>query len=115
MGGMRLALSRRHIVQLDSWKHGLKCKFESFVLATFLMQCFMSLFPLQIDIFTEEIIRSGSAASLSQLLNRIDPVLRSAANLGKYVLIFEVWLLSFFSLEEDVFSGFTFVGHVPSV
>ena len=39
----------------------------------------------QIDIFTEEIIRSGTAASLSQLLNRIDPILRAAANLGRYV------------------------------
>ncbi|MCO5597363.1 hypothetical protein L7F22_051439 [Adiantum nelumboides] len=40
-----------------------------------------------IDIFTEEIIRSGSAASLSQLLNRIDPVLRAAANLGNWQII----------------------------
>ena len=34
--------------------------------------------------FTEEIIRAGSAASLSQLLNRLDPVLRKVANLGRF-------------------------------
>lgn len=36
-----------------------------------------------LDIFTEEIIRAGSAASLSSLLNRLDPVLRKTANLGR--------------------------------
>lgn len=40
-----------------------------------------------IDIFTEEMIRSGSAASLSQLLNRLDPILRSAAHLGSWQII----------------------------
>jgi hypothetical protein len=38
---------------------------------------------VQVNIFTEEILRSGSAASLSLLLNRLDPVLRNIANLGR--------------------------------
>lgn len=38
---------------------------------------------MQVDIFTEEIIRAGSAASLSVLLNRLDPTLRETANLGR--------------------------------
>jgi alpha-glucan,water dikinase len=37
----------------------------------------------QVNIFTEEIIRGGSAATLSALLNRIDPVLRNVAQLGR--------------------------------
>lgn len=40
---------------------------------------------LQVSIFTEEIIRAGSAASLSSLLNRLDPVLRKTANLGRWI------------------------------
>ncbi|KAI4384682.1 hypothetical protein MLD38_002801 [Melastoma candidum] len=40
-----------------------------------------------VNIFTEEIIRSGSAASLSSLLNRLDPVLRKTANLGSWQVI----------------------------
>lgn len=45
-----------------------------------------------VNIFTEEIIRAGSAASLSSLLNRIDPVLRKVAHLGSWQVIspFEV-------------------------
>lgn len=38
---------------------------------------------LQMEIFTEEMIRSGSAASLSLLLNRLDPVIRKEANMGR--------------------------------
>ncbi|XP_042496996.1 alpha-glucan water dikinase, chloroplastic-like isoform X2 [Macadamia integrifolia] len=40
-----------------------------------------------VEIFTEETIRAGSAASLSQLLNRLDPVLRKTANLGSWQII----------------------------
>ncbi|KAL0927957.1 hypothetical protein M5K25_002185 [Dendrobium thyrsiflorum] len=40
-----------------------------------------------VDIFTEEIIRAGSAASLSVLLNRIDPILRKIAHLGSWQVI----------------------------
>lgn len=40
-----------------------------------------------IDIFTEELIRAGSATTLSLLLNRIDPTLRKIANLGNWQVI----------------------------
>ncbi|BBN15240.1 alpha-glucan, water dikinase [Marchantia polymorpha subsp. ruderalis] len=39
------------------------------------------------EIFTEEMIRSGSAASLSLLLNRLDPVIRKEANMGSWQVI----------------------------
>lgn len=44
-------------------------------------------YSLQVNIFTEEIIRAGSAASVSSLLNRLDPILRQTAHLGKLILI----------------------------
>ncbi|GJN28792.1 hypothetical protein PR202_gb16957 [Eleusine coracana subsp. coracana] len=40
-----------------------------------------------VNIFTEEIIRGGSAATLSALLNRFDPVLRNIAHLGSWQVI----------------------------
>ncbi|XP_058221944.1 alpha-glucan water dikinase 2 isoform X3 [Rhododendron vialii] len=40
-----------------------------------------------IDIFTEELIRAGSAASLSMLINHLDPILRKVANLGSWQVI----------------------------
>ncbi|XP_020589456.1 alpha-glucan water dikinase, chloroplastic isoform X2 [Phalaenopsis equestris] len=40
-----------------------------------------------VNIFTEEIIRAGSAAALSTLLNRIDPILRKLAQLGSWQII----------------------------
>eukprot|EP00250_Pteridium_aquilinum_P019663 c24519_g4_i1 orf=33-4475(-) len=55
-----------------------------------------------IDIFTEEIIRSGSAASLSQLLNRIDPVLRAAANLGNWQVISPVEVRGYVEVVKDL-------------
>lgn len=39
----------------------------------------------QISIFTEEMIRAGSAAPLSSLVNRLDPILRNVANLGRLI------------------------------
>ncbi|EPS64613.1 hypothetical protein M569_10167, partial [Genlisea aurea] len=42
---------------------------------------------MAVTIFTEEIIRAGSAAALSQLLNRLDPVLRQTAHLGSWQVI----------------------------
>lgn len=42
----------------------------------------------QVKNFTEEIIRAGSAVSLSALLTRLDPVLRSTANFGRLILLF---------------------------
>lgn len=55
-----------------------------------------------IDIFTEEIIRSGSAASLSQLLNRIDPVLRAAAHLGNWQVISPVEVHGYVEVVNDL-------------
>ncbi|KAI5078481.1 hypothetical protein GOP47_0006152 [Adiantum capillus-veneris] len=55
-----------------------------------------------IDIFTEEIIRSGSAASLSQLLNRIDPALRAAANLGNWQVISPVDTQGYVEVVTDL-------------
>ncbi|XVF64923.1 hypothetical protein PTKIN_Ptkin09bG0205500 [Pterospermum kingtungense] len=40
-----------------------------------------------IDTFTEELIRAGSAAVLSMLINRFDPLLRKVANLGCWQVI----------------------------
>ncbi|XP_042439164.1 alpha-glucan water dikinase 1, chloroplastic-like [Zingiber officinale] len=40
-----------------------------------------------VSIFTEEIIRAGSAASLSTLVNRFDPILRTEAHLGSWQVI----------------------------
>uniref|UniRef100_A0A7I4D941 Pyruvate phosphate dikinase AMP/ATP-binding domain-containing protein n=1 Tax=Physcomitrium patens TaxID=3218 RepID=A0A7I4D941_PHYPA len=40
-----------------------------------------------VQIFTEEMIRSGSAAALSQLLNRLDPVIRKEATMGSWQVI----------------------------
>ncbi|XP_057975075.1 alpha-glucan water dikinase 2 isoform X2 [Malania oleifera] len=40
-----------------------------------------------IDIFTEELVRAGSASTLSLLLNRLDPILRNLANLGCWQVI----------------------------
>ncbi|CDP13198.1 unnamed protein product [Coffea canephora] len=40
-----------------------------------------------VNIFTEEMIRAGSAASLSALLNRLDPILRKTAHLGSWQVI----------------------------
>eukprot|EP01018_Ginkgo_biloba_P037271 Gb_00444 [translate_table: standard] len=40
-----------------------------------------------INIFTEEMIRAGSAAPLSLLLNRLDPILRNIAQLGCWQII----------------------------
>ncbi|KAL3680910.1 hypothetical protein R1sor_023866 [Riccia sorocarpa] len=39
------------------------------------------------EIFTEEMIRAGSAASLSLILNRLDPVIRKEANMGSWQVI----------------------------
>ncbi|XP_010254601.1 PREDICTED: alpha-glucan water dikinase 2 isoform X2 [Nelumbo nucifera] len=40
-----------------------------------------------IDIFTEEVIRAGSAPILSMLINRLHPILRKIANLGCWQVI----------------------------
>ncbi|KAH9535846.1 hypothetical protein CY35_17G074900 [Sphagnum magellanicum] len=55
-----------------------------------------------IDIFTEEMIRAGSAASLSQLLNRLDPVIRKEAHMGSWQVISPVDVRGFVEVVEEL-------------
>ncbi|XP_047318795.1 alpha-glucan water dikinase, chloroplastic [Impatiens glandulifera] len=55
-----------------------------------------------IDIFTEEIIRSGSAASLSALINRLDPVLRETAHLGSWQIISPVEVVGYVVVVDQL-------------
>ncbi|XP_011655614.1 alpha-glucan water dikinase, chloroplastic isoform X2 [Cucumis sativus] len=55
-----------------------------------------------VDIFTEEIIRSGSASSLSSLLNRLDPVLRTTANLGSWQIISPVEAVGYVVVVDEL-------------
>ncbi|KAL1565640.1 alpha-glucan, water dikinase [Salvia divinorum] len=57
-----------------------------------------------VDIFTEEIIRAGSAASLSSLLNRLDPVLRRTANLGSWQVISPVEVVGYVVVVDQLLS-----------
>ncbi|XP_042064044.1 alpha-glucan water dikinase, chloroplastic-like isoform X2 [Salvia splendens] len=57
-----------------------------------------------VDIFTEEIIRAGSAASLSSLLNRLDPVLRQTANLGSWQVISPVEVVGYVVVVDQLLS-----------
>ncbi|CAO2038492.1 unnamed protein product [Urochloa humidicola] len=55
-----------------------------------------------VNIFTEEIIRSGSAASLSLLLNRLDPILRNIANLGSWQIISPVEAIGYVTVVDEL-------------
>lgn len=55
-----------------------------------------------LNIFTEEIIRAGSAASLSSLLNRLDPVLRKTANLGSWQIISPVEAVGYVAVVDEL-------------
>ncbi|KAI4328195.1 hypothetical protein L6164_020571 [Bauhinia variegata] len=55
-----------------------------------------------VEIFTEEIIRSGSAASLSSLLNRLDPVLRKTAHLGSWQVISPVETVGYVEVVDEL-------------
>ncbi|KAK9276289.1 hypothetical protein L1049_005820 [Liquidambar formosana] len=55
-----------------------------------------------LNIFTEEIIRAGSAASLSSLLNRLDPVLRKTANLGSWQVISPVEAVGYVTVVDEL-------------
>ncbi|KAK2970092.1 hypothetical protein RJ640_018412 [Escallonia rubra] len=55
-----------------------------------------------VNIFTEEIIRGGSAASLSSLLNRLDPVLRQTANLGSWQVISPVDAVGYVVVVDEL-------------
>ncbi|TKY58675.1 Alpha-glucan water dikinase [Spatholobus suberectus] len=55
-----------------------------------------------VEIFTEEIIRAGSAASLSTLLNRLDPELRKTANLGSWQVISPVETVGYVEVVDEL-------------
>ncbi|KAL6851874.1 hypothetical protein ACP4OV_020059 [Aristida adscensionis] len=55
-----------------------------------------------VDIFTEEIIRGGSAATLSALLNRFDPVLRNVAHLGSWQIISPVEVSGYVVVVDEL-------------
>ncbi|MCL7029689.1 hypothetical protein MKW94_003641, partial [Papaver nudicaule] len=55
-----------------------------------------------LSIFTEEMIRAGSAASLSALLNRLDPVLRKTANLGSWQVISPVEVTGYVEVVNEL-------------
>ncbi|PIA61801.1 hypothetical protein AQUCO_00200059v1 [Aquilegia coerulea] len=55
-----------------------------------------------VNIFTEEIIRAGSAASLSSLLNRLDPVLRKTANLGSWQVISPIEAVGYVVVVDEL-------------
>ncbi|KMS97340.1 hypothetical protein BVRB_6g155850 isoform B [Beta vulgaris subsp. vulgaris] len=57
-----------------------------------------------VSIFTEEIVRAGSAASLSALLNRLDPVLRNTANLGSWQIISPVEAIGYVVVVKELLS-----------
>ncbi|XP_038694729.1 alpha-glucan water dikinase, chloroplastic-like isoform X4 [Tripterygium wilfordii] len=57
-----------------------------------------------VNIFTEEIIRAGSAASLSSLLNRLDPVLRKIASLGSWQVISPVEAVGYVAVVDELLS-----------
>ncbi|VFQ89956.1 unnamed protein product [Cuscuta campestris] len=57
-----------------------------------------------VNIFTEEIIRAGSAASLSSLINRLDPVLRQTAHLGSWQIISPVEAAGYIVVVDDLHS-----------
>ncbi|KAL5225848.1 hypothetical protein ABZP36_012487 [Zizania latifolia] len=55
-----------------------------------------------VNIFTEEIIRGGSAATLSALLNRIDPILRNVAQLGSWQVISPVEVSGYIVVVDEL-------------
>ncbi|XXG55807.1 hypothetical protein AAC387_Pa03g3394 [Persea americana] len=57
-----------------------------------------------ISIFTEELIRAGSAATLSLLLNRIDPTLRNIASMGSWQVISPVEVCGFVASVNELIS-----------
>ncbi|KAL8150135.1 hypothetical protein V2J09_019943 [Rumex salicifolius] len=58
----------------------------------------------RVSIFTEEIIRAGSAASLSSLLNRLDPVLRKTANLGSWQIMSPAEVMGYVVVVDELLS-----------
>ncbi|XP_024042608.1 alpha-glucan water dikinase, chloroplastic isoform X5 [Citrus clementina] len=60
------------------------------------------IYCLKVDIFTEEMIRAGSAAALSLLLNRLDPVLRKTASLGSWQVISPVEVFGYVAVVDEL-------------
>ncbi|XP_042753569.1 alpha-glucan water dikinase, chloroplastic isoform X1 [Lactuca sativa] len=57
-----------------------------------------------VSIFTEEMIRAGSAASLSSLVNRLDPILRNVANLGSWQVISPIEAVGYIVVVDELLS-----------
>ncbi|XP_024989690.1 alpha-glucan water dikinase, chloroplastic-like [Cynara cardunculus var. scolymus] len=57
-----------------------------------------------VSIFTEEMIRAGSAASLSSLVNRLDPILRNVAHLGSWQVISPVEAIGYIVVVDELLS-----------
>lgn len=87
------------LLGVESWA---VCLFLIYLIFYFVPLFSLENVLLQVEIFTEEIIRAGSAASLSTLLNRLDPELRKTANLGRWNLSCLFNLSSLFHLQYDI-------------
>lgn len=68
-----------------------------------------------IDIFTEELIRAGSEATLSLLVNRLDPILRKIANLGCWQVISPVEVCGFVTSVNELITIQTKVYKQPTI
>ncbi|XWS25405.1 hypothetical protein CRYUN_Cryun27aG0065400 [Craigia yunnanensis] len=68
-----------------------------------------------IDTFTEELIRAGSAAVLSMLINRFDPILRKVANLGCWQVISPVEVCGFVTSVNELITIQNKVYRKPTV
>ncbi|CAG7899970.1 unnamed protein product [Brassica rapa] len=91
---------------LDRSRLALQSKAESYLeilqpSAEYLGSC-LGVEQWAVSIFTEEIIRAGSAAALSSLVNRLDPVLRETANLGSWQVISPVEVVGYVIVVDEL-------------
>ncbi|KAJ6721894.1 hypothetical protein OIU85_024934 [Salix viminalis] len=68
-----------------------------------------------LNIFTEEIIRAGSAAALSTLLNRLDPVLRQTAHLGSWQVISPVEAVGYVVVVDELLTVQHKTYNIPTI
>lgn len=68
-----------------------------------------------LNIFTEEIIRAGSAAALSVLLNRLDPVLRQTAHLGSWQVISPVEAVGYVVAVDELLTVQNKTYNLPTI
>ncbi|XP_061976587.1 alpha-glucan water dikinase, chloroplastic-like isoform X1 [Populus nigra] len=68
-----------------------------------------------VSIFTEEIIRAGSAAALSVLLNRLDPVLRQTAHLGSWQVISPVEAVGYVVAVDELLTVQNKTYNLPTI